>query len=83
MFCELHLCSGTARNNGRHDPITHDSIFYIHFKFSDGSKMKRAFEYHWRYWSIPEVREVLSDVGFGRTDVYWDIAEDEGPRAAA
>ena len=41
------------------DPITHHCSFYIHFRFPDGSQMNRAFEYHWRLWSIPEVRELL------------------------
>ena len=33
------------------NPVTADASFYIHFKFGDGSKMKRAFEYHWRFWT--------------------------------
>lgn len=61
----------------RYDPITHDASFYIHFEFEDNSKMKRAFEYHWRFWTIPEVRELLAEAGFRRTDVYWDVADDE------
>ena len=52
--------------------------FYIHFKFADGSKMKKAFEYHWRFWTIPEVKEMLAEAGFRKSLVYWDIApEDE------
>jgi len=62
----------------RHDPITHDSLFRIHFEFEDGSMLKKAFEYRWRWWSIPEVRELLAEAGFSRSDVYWDVApEDE------
>ena len=56
----------------RFDPITHDCSFYIHFRFKDGSEMKRAFVYHWRFWTIPEVREVLLEAGFKRADVYWE-----------
>lgn len=59
----------------RVDPITHDSTFYIHFRFPDGSEMKRAFEYHWRLWTIPEVRELLLEAGFKRADVYWEGTE--------
>lgn len=54
------------------DPITHDTLFHIHFRFPDGSEMKRAFTYDWRLWSIPEVREVLAEAGFGETRVYWE-----------
>jgi SAM-dependent methyltransferase len=56
----------------RFDPITHDALFHIHFRFKDGSEMKRAFTYDWRMWSIPEVRELLAEAGFKRTDVYWE-----------
>ncbi len=61
----------------RFDPITHRCSFYIHFRFPDGSQMNKAFEYHWRLWSIPEVREMLEEAGFGRSVVYWDVADDE------
>jgi hypothetical protein len=61
----------------RHDPITHDSLFKIHFEFNDGSKLKKAFEYSWRWWSVPEVRELLAEAGFSRSDVYWDVAPDD------
>ena len=40
--------------------------------------MKKAFEYHWRFWTIPEVKEMLAEAGFRKSSVYWDIApEDE------
>lgn len=61
-----------------YDPITHDASFYIHFKFKDGSKLKRAFEYHWRFWTIPEVRELLQEAGFSETHVYWEGTDKDG-----
>lgn len=60
------------------DPITHDVTFFIHFKFADGSKLKRAFEYHWRFWSIPEVREMLAEAGFRESHVYWENEGEDG-----
>jgi hypothetical protein len=39
----------------RLDPLTHDALFRIHFRFPDGSEIKNAFEYDWRLWTIPEV----------------------------
>jgi hypothetical protein len=56
----------------RFDPITHRCEFAIHFRFPDGSEIRRAFVYRWRLWSIPEVREVLEEAGFARTRVYWE-----------
>lgn len=56
----------------RIDPITHDAVFHIHFRFKDKSKLERAFTYHWRFWTIPELRELLTEAGFSRVDVYWE-----------
>jgi hypothetical protein len=61
-----------------YNPINHDASFYIHFHFQDGSKLKRAFEYHWRFWTIPEVREMLAEAGFSRTHVYWEGVDAAG-----
>lgn len=62
------------------NPVNADCTFYIHFKFGDGSKLKRAFQYHWRFWTIPEVREMLAEAGFRDSIVYWEdeeVDEDE------
>jgi len=56
-----------------YDPITHLTRFFIHFKhYASGRTIKRAFEYNWRQWTIPEVRELLSEAGFTGVDVYWE-----------
>src|SRR5262249_41595923 len=39
------------------DPISHDVLFHIHFRFPDGSALEKAFTYEWRLWTLPEVRE--------------------------
>ena len=62
----------------RFNPVNHHATFYIHFKFADGSKLKRAFEYHWRFWSIPEVREMLEEAGFSESHVYWELEDEDG-----
>jgi len=54
------------------DPINNRAVNYIHFEFSDGSRIERAFHYDWRLWSIPEVRDALHEVGFSRTETYWE-----------
>ncbi|TWU59775.1 hypothetical protein Poly51_00470 [Rubripirellula tenax] len=59
------------------NPVNADATFYIHFKFADGSKMKRAFEYHWRFWTIPEVREMLAEAGFSKSHVYWENEDED------
>ena len=63
----------------RFDPITHHGTYKIHFKFKDRSRMRDAFVYEWRLWTIPEVSEILVEAGFDRADVYWeDTDEDSG-----
>lgn len=60
------------------NPVNHDASFYIHFRFRDGSELHRAFEYHWRFWTIPEVRELLADAGFRTSTVYWEGEDEDG-----
>lgn len=59
-------------------PVTHYMRCYIHFKFKDGSKMKKAFTYEWRIWSAPEIRELLMDAGFSNATVYWEGTDEDG-----
>ncbi len=61
----------------RFDPITHDCVMHIHFRFKDGSKLERAFTYEWRLWTLPELREVLAEAGFASSTVYWEGTDDE------
>ena len=64
----------------RFDPITHDATCHIHFEFRDGTRLSRAFSYHWRLWTVPELRDLLAEAGFSRTTVYWegtDLAANE------
>lgn len=58
------------------DAITHDVTNFIHFEFRDGTKLERAFRYDWRFWTLPELREVLEEAGFSKVHVYWDVSED-------
>ena len=59
-------------------PVTGEMTCYIHFKFPDGSKMKRAFEYTWRLWTLPEILEMLAETGFRNPTVYWEGTDEDG-----
>ncbi len=59
------------------DPITANMICHIHFKFKDGSKMKKAFTYDWRMWTLPELQEILSEAGFSKVTVYWEGTDED------
>ncbi|MCK6546143.1 class I SAM-dependent methyltransferase [Myxococcota bacterium] len=60
------------------DPLTSRLEAHIHFGFDDGSRIRRAFSYDWRLWQIVELRELLDEAGFTRSDVYWEDRDDEG-----
>ena len=53
------------------NPITHAMQCRIHFAFPDGSEMRNAFSYHWRLWTLPEVRDLLAECGFRHVTVFW------------
>ncbi|MGE0322774.1 MAG: class I SAM-dependent methyltransferase [Polyangiaceae bacterium] len=59
------------------NPIDHYAQNYIHFHFKDGTKLNKAFSYAWRFWSLPEIQELLLEAGFKEVSVLWDIADDE------
>jgi SAM-dependent methyltransferase len=59
------------------NPLTNDIVCHIHFEFEDGSKIDRAFTYEWRLWSVPELRDLLYEVGFADVRVYWEKTEEE------
>ena len=58
------------------DPINNHVICHIHFRFFDDTELKRAFSYDWRIWSMPELRELLKEVGFSKVDSWWDDDDD-------
>ena len=60
------------------NPITHDILFHIHFRFPDGSAIERAFTYDWRLWTLPELRELLSEAGFSQVHIYWETEDKDG-----
>ena len=63
------------------DPIWNRLRCAIHFRFPDGSRLHRAFEYDWRLWSLPELRELLLEAGFERVEVLWEDAAADGSGA--
>ncbi|HJL17983.1 MAG TPA: hypothetical protein RMH99_20120 [Sandaracinaceae bacterium LLY-WYZ-13_1] len=60
------------------NPITADFLGHIHFRFPDGSELKKAFTYDWRLWTIPELRELLAEAGFGHVEVLWEDEDEDG-----
>jgi hypothetical protein len=62
----------------KYNPIDGMMTCHIHFHFPDGSKMRRAFSYQWRHYTLPEVQDCLRDAGFRNVTVYWEGEDEEG-----
>lgn len=62
-----------------YDPVSGEAKFYIHFKRKgEGFVREKVFTYDWRLWSIPELRDILTEVGFKGVDVYWEGTKKNG-----
>jgi len=54
------------------DPLSFHTLCKIHFEFRDGTRMRNAFIYDWRLWTIPELRDLFADTGFRDVHVLWE-----------
>ena len=61
-----------------YNPVNGDVINYIHYQFPDGTKLKKAFTYEWRLWTLPEIQELLIEAGFSAVYVYWEGSDEDG-----
>ena len=59
------------------NPINSCMTCHIHFEFPDKSRLENAFSYHWRLWTLPEIREILYEAGFSKVDIYWEGTDEE------
>ena len=60
------------------DPISHHAVFQIHYKRKREKKRERVFTYNWRLWTIPEIKDLLKEIGFRRTHIYWEGTDKNG-----
>lgn len=65
-------------DQSEYNPINGDYVCHIHFEFPDGSKMKEAFTYEWRLWTMPEILELLREAGFVNVQAYWEGEDEDG-----
>lgn len=59
-------------------PATGEYKAYIHFRFKDGTELKRAFRYDWRLWGLTELLDALREAGFAWVDTYWEGTDEDG-----
>jgi SAM-dependent methyltransferase len=62
----------------RFDALTHAFLAHIHFEFSDGSAIERAFTYDWRLYTVPELTDLLLEAGFSKVHRLWERTDDDG-----
>ena len=60
------------------DPISGNLVCTIGFEFKDGTRVRDAFRYDWRLWSLPELRDILNEAGFSSVDVYLEKDDKDG-----
>ncbi|OUU22748.1 MAG: hypothetical protein CBC13_07255 [Planctomycetia bacterium TMED53] len=58
--------------------ISDELLCYIHFRFKDGSAMKKAFTYDWRRYGMKESQDLLREAGFDTVEVYWEGSDEDG-----
>lgn len=63
------------------DPFTACVTNALHFRVFRGSELvqelRDAFVYHWRLWTIPELRDAMHEAGFDQIDVYAQLPDAE------
>ena len=61
-----------------YEPVTGRMKTHIHFVFPDGSKLRKAFSYEWRVWTLPEIRDLLREAGFENVTVWFELRDENG-----
>jgi len=60
------------------DPVSGLVLNSLSFDIKQGTRARKlhdAFVYHWRLWSIPELRDALTDAGFRSVEVYSRLGD--------
>uniref|UniRef100_A0A0D3EWI0 Uncharacterized protein n=1 Tax=Oryza barthii TaxID=65489 RepID=A0A0D3EWI0_9ORYZ len=52
------------------DIISHQTRISLHFQAGKKQMLRHAFTYHWRLWSIPEIKDCLEEAGFKSIHVW-------------
>jgi len=77
---EPRQCEGFVYvwEHAQFNPVTNEILCNIHFEFKDGSRLRKAFTYDWRLWSLPEIQELLHEAGFTHAEVHWEGTDQHG-----
>lgn len=77
---EKRKCEGFTYiwNQAEYNPTNDHTLCHIHFHFPDGTRMRKAFSYDWRLWTLGGIRDCLADAGFSQSEVYWEGTTADG-----
>jgi SAM-dependent methyltransferase len=64
-------------DQAKFNPVDHAYTCHIHFDLPGGSTREKAFTYDWRFWTLPELRELLVEAGFTSAEVWLDGWDEE------
>jgi len=64
-------------DQARFNVVNNEILCHIHFNLRKGKKIRKAFTYDWRLWSLPELQELMREAGFASTEVYMDGWDEE------
>lgn len=59
------------------NPLSGYADFAIHFKVKN-RVYKNVFTYNWRIWTIPEIKDLLTEAGFSHQYTYWEGTDKDG-----
>ena len=66
-----------------YNALTNNLRCAIHFEFDDGSSIENAFFYDWRLWSLPEIKEMLTEAGFSKVRFMFERTDEDGEGTGA
>jgi cyclopropane fatty-acyl-phospholipid synthase-like methyltransferase len=58
------------------DALSHRMTCKIHYQRDGEAIRKNVFAYHWRLWGVPEITDILNEVGFKEIN-YWSEGLDK------
>ncbi len=81
MFEERKIDGGFTYiwDQSEYFPGTAEFFCNIDFQFRDGTKLEKAFSYHWRVWGMAELKDLLAEVGFKSVRSYFEGDDEDDP----
>lgn len=60
------------------EPLKNEARFSMHVQLPDEELREKVFTFDWRVWTVPELKDALSDAGFAEVRIYWEGTAPDG-----